>query len=152
MVQSLSKQSNLAGYRAGFVAGDPRLVAALLEIRKHAGMMVPAPVQAAATAALSDDDHVSAQAERYRRRRAALTAALAQAGYVVDDSVAGLYLWVRAPGVGQDGWQTVADLAQLGVLVAPGAFYGPSGARHVRVALTASDDDVARACARLTGT
>jgi len=152
VVQSLSKQSNLAGYRAGFVAGDPRLVAALLEIRKHAGMMVPAPVQAAATAALSDDDHVSAQAERYRRRRAALTAALAQAGYVVDDSVAGLYLWVRAPGVGQDGWQTVADLAQLGVLVAPGAFYGPSGARHVRVALTASDDDVARACARLTGT
>lgn len=151
VVQSLSKQSNLAGYRAGFVAGDPRLVASLLEVRKHAGMMVPAPVQAAAAAALADDAHVVEQLARYRRRRAVLREALETAGYVVEGSAAGLYLWVRAPGVGQDGWRTVADLAELGILVAPGAFYGPSGARHVRVALTATDDDIARAAARLTG-
>lgn len=151
VVQSLSKQSNLAGYRAGFVAGDQGLVGALLQVRKHAGMMVPAPVQAAAAAALADDEHVAAQLARYRRRRDVLRAALEEAGYVVEDSVAGLYLWVRAPGAGQDCWRTVGDLADLGVLVAPGSFYGPAGVRHVRVALTASDDDVARAVARLTG-
>ncbi len=151
VVQSLSKQSNLAGYRAGFVAGDPRLVSRLLEVRKHAGMMVPAPVQAAAAAALADDEHVVRQTDRYRRRRAALVGAFSEAGYVVDASAAGLYLWLRPPGPGQDCWQTVADLAELGILVAPGAFYGPQGVRHVRAALTASDEDVARAVARLTG-
>ena len=88
---------------------------------------------------------------RYRRRRTALLGALTQAGFEVDGSDAGLYLWVRAPGEGQDCWQTVADLADQGILVAPGAFYGPSGVRHVRVALTASDEAVARAVVRLTG-
>src|SRR5690606_29133459 len=150
-VHSLSKQSNLAGYRAAFVAGDPVVVGALLEKRKHLGMMVPAPVQAATAVALADDAHVDAQVARYRRRREALRPALLAAGYEVDGSEAGLYLWARAPGAGQDCWATVADLAELGVLVAPGSFYGPAGARHVRVALTASDDDVARAVARLSG-
>ena len=150
-VHSLSKQSNLAGYRAAFVAGDPALVGALLELRKHAGMIVPAPVQHAMTVALGDDAHVDAQRERYRRRRSLLRDGLESAGYVVDGAPAGLYLWVRAPGRGQDCWQTVADLADLGILVAPGAFYGPAAARHVRVALTATDDDVARAAARLSG-
>lgn len=151
VVQSLSKQSNLAGYRAGFVAGDPRLVSALLAVRKHAGMMVPGPVQAAAAAALADDAHVTAQLALYGRRRAALRAAFVAAGYQVDDSFAGLYLWLRPPGAGQDCWATVADLAELGILVAPGSFYGPAGTRHVRAAITASDDDVARAVSRLTG-
>lgn len=151
VVHSLSKQSNLAGYRAGFVAGDPALVGRLLEVRKHAGMMMPGPVQAAARAALADPGHVAEQVARYGRRRRVLAAALEGAGFVVEDSAAGLYLWVRAPGPGQDCWETVGDLADLGILVAPGAFYGPAGARHVRVALTASDDAVARAAARLTG-
>lgn len=151
VVQSLSKQSNLAGYRAGFVAGDARRVAALLELRKHIGMMLPGPVQAAAAAALADDAHVDAQVERYRRRRAALVEALTGAGFVVDGSEAGLYLWVRGAGVGQECWQTVADLADQGILVAPGSFYGPAGVRHVRVALTASDEAVATAVARLAG-
>jgi len=151
VVQSLSKQSNLAGYRAGFVAGDPRRVAALLELRKHIGMMLPGPVQAAAAVALADDAHVDAQVERYRRRRTALVGALTQAGFVIDGSDAGLYLWVRAPGAGQDCWRTVADLADQGILVAPGSFYGASGVRHVRVALTASDEAVATAVARLGG-
>lgn len=148
---SLSKQSNLAGYRAAFLAGDPALVARLLETRKHAGMIVPAPVQAAMTVALGDDAHVAEQRERYRRRRAVLRAGLEAAGYVVDHSRAGLYLWVRPEGPRQDSWRTVEDLAGLGILVAPGAFYGAAAAGHVRVALTASDDRVAEAAARLQG-
>ncbi len=146
---SLSKQSNLAGYRAAFAAGDPELIARLLAARKHIGMMVPGPVQAAMVTALDDDGHVDEQRERYGRRRAALRAAFLEAGYEVAASPAGLYLWLRAPG--QDGWATVADLATVGILSAPGAFYGPAGADFVRIALTASDDDVARAAARLTG-
>ena len=150
-VYSLSKQSNLAGYRAAFVAGDPALVAELLEVRKHAGMIVPGPVQAATAAALRDDDHVAEQRERYQVRRTVLRSALEQAGYVVDGSHAGLYLWVRPEGGGQDCWATVADLASLGILVAPGSFYGPAAAGHVRIALTASDERVREAAARLTG-
>lgn len=150
-VYSLSKQSNLAGYRAAFVAGDAALVAGLLETRKHAGMIVPAPVQAAMVAALQDDAHVADQRERYRRRRVALRAGLESAGYVVDRSHAGLYLWVRPDGPAQDAWTTVEDLAGLGLLVAPGAFYGTAAAGHVRVALTAPDERIAEAAARLSG-
>lgn len=150
-VYSLSKQSNLAGYRAAFVAGDPALVASLLETRKHAGMIVPGPVQAATAAALGDDAHVAEQRERYRRRRRVLRAAFEGAGFAVDRSFAGLYLWVRPEGAPQDCWTTVGDLAEQGVLVAPGAFYGAAAAGHVRVALTASDEKVAEAAARLTG-
>ncbi|MBU4335320.1 MAG: succinyldiaminopimelate transaminase [Actinobacteria bacterium] len=144
---SLSKQSNLAGYRAAFVTGDPVLVARILEVRKHAGLMVPGPVQDAMVVALGDDDHVTAQRERYRRRRQVLRAAFEQAGYVVDGSAAGLYLWVRPEG-DQECWATAADLAQLGILVAPGAFYGD--VRHVRVALTASDERIGQAASRLS--
>lgn len=150
-VYSLSKQSNLAGYRSAFVAGDPALVAELLEVRRHAGMIVPGPVQAATAAGLRDDAHVAEQRERYRVRRAVLRSALEQAGYAVDGSHAGLYLWVRPEGGGQDCWATVADLASLGILVAPGSFYGSAAAGHVRIALTASDERVREAAARLTG-
>ncbi len=150
-VYSLSKQSNMAGYRAAFVAGDPGLVAGLLELRKHAGMIVPAPVQAAMVAALADDAHVDVQRERYRQRRDVLAAALAAAGLVVDGSAAGLYLWARPAGDPVDCWRTVAGLAERGVLVAPGAFYGAAAAGHVRVALTATDERVAEAARRLTG-
>ena len=146
-VHSLSKRSNLAGYRAGFVAGDPALVARLLEIRRHAGMIVPAPVQAAMVAALSDDEHAAEQRETYRRRRAALLPALEQAGFVVEGSAAGLYLWATAA---EDCWTSVDRLADLGILVAPGEFYGPTGSQHVRVALTATDERIAAAVSRLT--
>lgn len=147
-VYSLSKQSNLAGYRAAFVAGDPALVAPLLEARKHAGMIVPAPVQHAMTVALGDDAHVAEQRARYGRRRAVLLEALRGAGFHVDASQAGLYLWVR-PEDGAGSWATVARLAERGILVAPGAFYGDAAAGHVRIALTASDERVAAAAARL---
>ncbi len=145
-VHSLSKRSNLAGYRAGFVAGDPGLVAALLEVRRHAGLIVPAPVQAAMVAAYGDETHVEQQRARYVGRRARLRAALQASGYTVEDSAGGLYLWATR---GEDCWATVGRLADLGVLVAPGTFYGPAGARHVRVALTATDERIDAACARL---
>jgi len=148
-VYSLSKQSNVAGYRAAFVAGDPALVGGLLEVRKHAGLIVPAPVQAAMVVALDDDEHVAEQRARYARRRAVLRSALEGAGYAVDASSAGLYLWTRPEAGGQDSWATVADLAELGILVAPGAFYGDD--QHVRIALTASDERIATAAARLSG-
>jgi succinyldiaminopimelate transaminase len=146
-VHSLSKRSTMAGYRAGFVVGDRRLIAGLLEIRKHAGMIVPGPVQAAAAAALSDDDHADLQRARYAARRELLRPALEAAGWAVEHSQAGLYLWAAHPG--RDGWESVAVLAEAGILVAPGVFYGPAGGRHVRVALTASDERVAAAAARL---
>ena len=150
---SLSKQSNLAGYRAAFVAGDPGVVADLLTTRKHLGMIVPAPVQAAMVAALTDDAHVAAQREVYRRRRDVLLPALGHAGLQVDGSQAGLYLWSRPAGETaeeHDCWETVGTLADLGILVGPGAFYGPTAAGYVRVALTASDERVHEAAARLS--
>ena len=146
-VHSLSKRSNLAGYRAGFVTGDPALVADLLEIRKHAGLMMPAPVQAAMAAALSDDSHAERQRARYAARRARLRSALEAAGWQVDDSVAGLYLWAAHPRY--DGRKSVEVLAEAGILVAPGPIYGPDGERHIRAALTATDERIDSAIRRL---
>jgi hypothetical protein len=130
----------MAGYRAGFVTGDPVLVRELLDVRRHSGFMVPAPVQAAMTAALADDMHLADQRARYANRRTVLAAALAVAGFTIDHSEAGLYLWATR---GEDAWATVDALAGVGVLVAPGTFYGERGRRHVRVALTAPDAQVA---------
>ena len=146
-VHSLSKRSNLAGYRAAFLGGDPALIAGLLEVRKHAGMIVPAPVQAAMIAALGDETHVEEQRERYAARRDTLRTAFTKAGFEISHSEAGLYLWATR---GEDCWRTVDDLAERGILAAPGTFYGPAAAQHVRVALTATDERVAAAVARLT--
>ncbi|TVT36410.1 succinyldiaminopimelate transaminase [Amycolatopsis rhizosphaerae] len=145
-VHSLSKSANLASYRAGFVTGDPALVAELLAVRKHAGMIVPRPVQEAMTVALADDEALAAQRERYARRRAVLQKALQGNGFHIDHSEAGLYLWVTRD---EDAWVTVRRLAERGILVAPGTFYGPRGNRHVRVALTATDERVEAAAERL---
>ena len=145
-VYSLSKQSNLAGYRAGFVAGCGDTVQGLLAVRKHLGLIPPAPVQAALVAALSDDAHVGEQRERYRTRRETLRAAVETAGFRIDRSEAGLYLWVTK---GEDAWETVAELAELGILCAPGTFYGSERSRHVRIAITATDERIAAAAQRL---
>jgi succinyldiaminopimelate transaminase len=145
-VHSLSKRSNLAGYRCGFVAGDPAVVGELLAVRKNLGLILPGPQQVAMAAALADDAHVEEQHSRYLARRTTLRAALEGAGFRVDHSEASLYLWSTRD---EDCWTTVSDLADRGILVAPGTFYGPAGARHVRVALTASDERVAAAAARL---
>jgi len=147
-VHSLSKRSNLAGYRAGFVAGDPALVSRLLEVRKHAGMIVPAPVQAAMVAGLSDDSHAAVQRSVYAARRALLRPALEKAGFRVEHSEAGLFLWATRD---EDCWATVDWFASLGILVVPGEFYGPTGGQHVRLALTASDERMASAVRRLYG-
>ena len=145
-VHSLSKRSNFAGYRAGFVAGDSRLVRRLLEVRKHAGMMMPAPVQAAAAAVQDDDAPADEQRERYARRRAVLRPALERAGWRVEHSTAGLYLWATN---GSGCWDQVRALAEKGILVAPGEFYGEAGRDHVRIAVTATDERVDAAVSRL---
>lgn len=145
-VHSLSKRSNLAGYRAAFIAGDAEVLGELLQIRKHGGMMTPAPVQAATVAALGDDVHVEEQRVRYAARRATLRTALEAHGFRVEHSEASLYLWVTRD---EPCWDTVAHLAGLGILVAPGDFYGEAGAHFVRVAFTATDERVGAAAKRL---
>lgn len=146
-VYSLSKQSNMAGYRASFVAGDVGIVKRLVEVRKHAGMIVPWPIQRALEAALQDDDHVAAQKAVYAARRAKLKPALEAAGWRIDHSDAGLYLWATQ---GAPCRESVAALAELGILAAPGDFYGAAGERHVRIALTAPDERIDAAVTRLT--
>lgn len=145
-VYSMSKQSNLAGYRAAFVAGDADLIGDLTKTRKHAGMIVPAPIQAAMVAGLRDVDHVVEQKERYRARRDRLRPALESFGFRIDDSEAGLYLWATA---GVDCWESIGALADLGIVAGPGAFYGDAAASHVRIALTATDERIDEAAQRL---
>jgi succinyldiaminopimelate transaminase len=147
VVHSLSKRSNLAGYRCAFVAGDRRLVGELLAVRKNLGLMLPGPQQVAMAAALADTDHAVEQHARYAARRAALRAALESAGFRTEHSEASLYLWATRD---EGCWDTVSWLADRGVLAAPGDFYGLAGARHVRIAFTATDERVAAAVARLT--
>lgn len=145
-VHSLSKRSNLAGYRAAFIVGDPRLISQLLEIRKHMGMMVPQPVQRAMTIALSDEVHVREQGDIYRNRRALLSSALIAHGFTVDHSEAGLYIWATRQ---EEDWKTVDWFARRGILVTPGHFYGEAGSRHVRIALTATDAKIEEAIQRI---
>jgi len=146
-VHSLSKRSSMAGYRGAFVFGDPLLIKKILEIRKHAGMMVPLPIQHAMIAALSDDTHVSEQRARYNARRKSLGPALESIGFRIDYSEAGLYIWCTR---GEDAWKSVEALAQLGILVTPGVFYGADGSQHIRIAMTATDAAIADAAARIT--
>ncbi len=145
-VHSLSKRSNLAGYRGAFVIGDPILIAQILEVRKHAGMMVPLPIQKAMVAALSDSEHVAQQRDRYNSRKARLIPALQAAGFTIDFSDAGLYLWATR---NEDCWASVAWLAQLGILATPGIFYGEKGSQHIRIAMTATDLQIDEAASRL---
>lgn len=149
-VHSLSKRSNMAGLRAGFVAGDPELVTYLGEVRKHAGLMMPAPVQAAATAALGDDAHVEAQRARYAERRALVLGGLESLGFVHDGGASTFYLWLRGATGTDDGWELAGRFAEAGTLVAPGDFYGPAGADHVRLSLTQPIDRLELVLERLT--
>ena len=147
-VHSLSKRSNLAGARIGFYAGDPDLVHYLSEVRKHAGLMVPGPVQAAAVAALDDDAHVDAQRERYRRRLALMGAVVAALDVDCPPPAGAFYLWVPAPG--GDAWALARRLAaEAGAVVSPGEFYGPAGAGHVRIAVVQPDDRIDLVARRL---
>lgn len=146
-VHSLSKRSNLAGYRSGAVLGDAKLISDIVSLRKHAGMLVSTPVQLATVAALSDDAHVVLQKARYAKRRDVLHTALISAGFKIEHSQAGLYLWATN---GSNCLETVNWLAEKGILAAPGDFYGPAGNYYVRLALTATDERINSAAARLT--
>ena len=148
VISSLSKQSNMAGYRAAFIAGCRSTIARLTNVRKHAGLMLAAPLQAAMVAALGDDDHVAEQKERYRRRRNVLRPALEAAGFRIDRSEGGLYLWATE---GRDAWGSIDRLADLGILAGPGHFYGEHHPDHVRLSLTATDERVQAAASRLSG-
>jgi aspartate/methionine/tyrosine aminotransferase len=148
-VHSLSKRSNMAGMRAGFYAGDPDLVDYLVETRKHAGLMIPGPVQAGAIAALADDEHVAVQRARYEERRALVLDALANHGLVHDGGPCSFYLWLRTEDGADDGWEIAARLAHAGTLVSPGDFYGAAGADHVRLALVQPVERLALALERL---
>ncbi len=148
-LHSLSKRSNLAGYRAGYVSGDPALIGELLTVRKHAGMIMPAPVQAAMIAALGDESHVQTQRALYAARRALLIEAVEKAGFTITHSEAGLYLWLSRSSE-EDCWSLVDWFAERGILVAPGDFYGPAGKSHVRLAYTATDERINAAASRLS--
>ena len=145
-VHSLSKRSSMAGYRAAFMVGDASLIARIREIRKHGGMMVPLPVQKAMTAALADDAHVAEQRARYNARKDAIRPALEAAGFSIEFSDSGLYLWCTR---NEDAWTSVAWLAERGILATPGSFYGQLGQNHIRIAMTASDLHIADAVQRL---
>lgn len=145
-VHSTSKSANMASYRAGFITGDPTLIKDLLAIRKHSGLIMPRPVQEAMTVAMADDDALATQRQRYAGRRRKLTNLLQGNGFRVDHSEAGLYLWATRD---EDCWRSVDWFAERGILVAPGSFYGPSGSKHVRVGLTATDERVEAAARRL---
>lgn len=146
-IYSLSKQSNMAGFRAAFAAGDPELIKGLVNLRMHSGMMVPMPIQKAMVAALSDDSHVAKQKEIYRSRRNVLLPALRAAGFEIQNSEAGLYLWATK---GKNCWKTIEELAQLGVVAVPGDFYGAAGENFVRFSITATDAEIAEAAKRLS--
>ena len=146
-LHSLSKTSNLASYRAGTISGDEELVQELLLVRKHSGLIVPGPIQAAMVAALGDDMHEEMQRSAYAMRRVELMKALPEAGFTIDDSDAGLYLWCRREAMSSR--ETLDWLADRGILAAPGHFYGPAGANHVRISLTATDERIAEAAKRL---
>jgi succinyldiaminopimelate transaminase len=147
-VHSLSKRSNLAGARAGFYAGDPDLVHYLSEVRKHIGLMVPGPVQAAAVVAFGDDAHVEEQRERYLARLDRMIDVLGAIGIEAARPEGGFYLWVPAPG--GDAWGLARQLAEkAGVLVSPGEFYGDAGAHHVRIAVVQPDDRIDLVARRL---
>ena len=145
-VHSLSKRSSMAGFRAAFIVGDPALIARILEVRKHAGMMVPLPVQIAMIAALSDEDHVAKQRALYNARRATLIPALRAAGFTIESSEAGLYIWATR---NENCWDSVSWLAELGIIATPGVFYGELGASHIRIAMTATDAQISQAAARI---
>jgi aspartate/methionine/tyrosine aminotransferase len=147
-VHSLSKRDNFAGARIGFFAGDRELVHYLREVRKHAGLMPPGPVQAAAIVALRDDAHVDVQRERYWRRLVRLQSVFTELGYPCELPAGAFYLWIAAPS--GDAWAAARDIAaRVGVVISPGDFYGSSSADFFRVAAVQPDDRIELAASRV---
>ena len=146
-IHSLSKRSSIAGYRAAMMIGDKELIARILEVRKHAGMMVPLPVQKAMIAALGDNSHVAEQRKRYNARKTKVRSAIEKHGFRIDHSEAGLYLWATRD---ERDWDSVAWFAERGILVTPGHFYGEKGGQHIRIAMTATDAQIDELVKRLS--
>ena len=146
-IHSLSKRSSIAGYRAAMMIGDKELIARILEVRKHAGMMVPLPVQKAMIAALGDNSHVAEQRNRYNARKTKVRSAIEKHGFRIDHSEAGLYLWATRD---ERDWDSVAWFAERGILVTPGHFYGEKGSQHIRIAMTATDAQIDELVKRLS--
>lgn len=147
VLHSLSKRSNLAGLRVGFYAGDNEIVNYLKEVRKHVGMLVPGPAQAAGVVALNDDAHVVMQRDVYKNRLEKMANVLAKwSGFDIQLPSGGFYLWFDA----NDGWAFAERLAREGgALVSPGDFYGAGGANNVRVAVVQPDDRLELVAKRL---
>ena len=146
-IHSLSKRSSIAGYRAAMMIGDKELIARILEVRKHAGMMVPLPVQKAMIAALGDNSHVAEQRNRYNARKTKVRSAIEKHGFRIDYSEAGLYLWATRD---ERDWDSVAWFAERGILVTPGHFYGEKGSQYIRIAMTATDAQIDELVKRLS--
>ncbi|WEV59411.1 aminotransferase class I/II-fold pyridoxal phosphate-dependent enzyme [Bifidobacterium sp. ESL0728] len=147
VLYSLSKQSNMAGYRTALIAGDPELVRPMTVYRKQIGEIIPGPVQAAMAAGLRDSDAVSAQHARYSKRLRELVDGLRAYGYDAYMPQGALYVWVRAKS--NDCWQDMADLARLGIIASPGEFYGAP--TYLRFSATATDASIAEVVSRLRG-
>lgn len=143
---SLSKQSNMAGYRAAFAVGAADLIKSLVNLRMHAGLNTPGPVQRAMAVALGDEEHVRIEKEIYRERRTVLLDAIRHYGFELAESQAGLYLWAT---LHEDCWKTVERMAELGIVVVPGTFYGASNSKYVRFSITATDAKIAEGARRL---
>ncbi|MGX7678233.1 aminotransferase class I/II-fold pyridoxal phosphate-dependent enzyme [Jatrophihabitans sp. DSM 45814] len=146
-LHSLSKRDNFAGARIGFYAGDAELVHYLREVRKHAGLMPPGPVQNAAIVALDDDVHVEAQRKIYWRRLERLREVLAALGLTAEMPAGAFYLWFAAPD--GDAWACARDLAErAGIVASPGEFYGDASAGFLRLAAVQPDDRIELVAAR----
>jgi aspartate/methionine/tyrosine aminotransferase len=143
---SLSKQSHLAGYRAAMLAGSADLIQSIVLPRRHLGLMVPEPIQQVMASALQRADHVESVRGLYQRRRALLAPAIERAGWRIEGGDAGLYLWITRD---TSSSEAVSWFAERGILVAPGHFYGQGGHRHVRVALTATTENIEAAAVRI---
>ena len=150
---TLSKRSSMPGYRSGFVAGDPELIAALKRYRPNVGTAPQTFVQRASAVAWDEDSHVVATRERYAAKRAVLLPALLDAGLVQAGGDASFFLWMGVPGpptLGDDV-AFAEELLSHGIVVAPGSGLGPGGEGHVRVALGPTVEECARAAALLSG-
>jgi acetylornithine aminotransferase len=148
-LNTLSKRSSMPGYRSGFVAGDPEIMAALKRYRPNVGVAPQTFIQRAAAAAWADEEHVTEVRERYRAKRSALLPALLEAGLERSGGDASFFLWLRVPdGEGAEGY-ALGLLEQHGIVVAPGPYFGPGGEGHVRIALVPTPEDCRRAAERL---
>ncbi len=150
VLNTLSKRSNMTGYRSGFMAGDPRLVAAVKALRPSVGVTPQEFVQRASVAAWTDEEHVAEQRARYAAKRAIFLELFRAKGVEVAGSVAGMYLWVAVPG-GRPSLPWALELLELGIVVAPGSFFGPEGEGYVRMAMVPTLEDCRRAVDVLSG-